>query len=90
MKTRVITAVALLPFLIAILLATPAFCTAILFGLMAAIGAYELLIGTGILKTPRICIYCAVCAFWCVLWCGLSIGYAWLLLGILATFSVDS
>lgn len=83
MKTRVITAFVLLPLLVALLLIAPKVCTAILVGLMAAIAAYELLVGTGILKNIRLFSYCAVSAFWCVLWCGLSIGYAWLLLGIL-------
>ena len=83
MKTRVIAAVALLPILLLIVLAAPKIFTAILFGAMASIGAYELLSGTGIVKHPRLCIYSAVSAFWCVLWCGLDIGYAWLLLGIL-------
>lgn len=83
MKTRTITAIVLLPLLLVLLLAAPKVCTGILFGLMAAIAAYELLVGTGILKNMRLFAYCAVSAFWCVLWCGLGIGYAWLLLGIL-------
>lgn len=83
MKTRVIAAVALLPLLLLIVLAAPPVYTAILFAIMAAIAAYELLSGTGIVKNTRLCIYTMVLAFWCVLWCGLKIGYAWLLLGIL-------
>ena len=83
MKTRVITAAVLLPLLVLIVLAAPKIFTALLFALMAAIAVYELLVGTGLVKHLRLCIYSAVCAFWCVLWCGLGIGYAWLLLGIL-------
>lgn len=83
MKTRVITAVALLPLLLLIVLAAPKICTAILFAVMAAIAAYELLTGTGLVTHTRLCIYSAASAFWCVLWSGLGIGYAWLLLGIL-------
>lgn len=83
MKTRVITAVALLPLLLLIVLAAPQIYTALLFAVMAAIAAYELLCGTGIVKELRLCIYSVLSAFWCVLWCGLNIGYAWLLLGIL-------
>ena len=83
MKTRVIAAMVLLPLLLVVVLAAPKIFTAILFGLMAALAAYELLVGTGIVKHPRLCVYSAVVAFWCVLWCGLGIGYAWLLLGIL-------
>ena len=83
MKTRVITAVVLLPLLLLIVLAAPKIYTAILFAVMAAIAAYELLAGTGLVKETRLFIYSAVSAFWCVLWCGLGISYAWLLLGIL-------
>lgn len=83
MKTRIIAAVALLPLLLIVVLAAPKIWTAVLFGLMAAIASYELLSGTGLVKHPRLCVYSSVCAFWCVLWCGLGIGYVWLLLGIL-------
>lgn len=83
MKTRVIAAFALLPLLLLIVLAAPGVCTAVLFGLMAAIASYELLYGTSLVKHQRLCIYSAVTGFWIVLWCGLSIGYAWLLLGVM-------
>ncbi len=83
MKTRVIAAAALLPLLLLIVLVAPKVFTAILFGAMAAIAVYELLNGAGLVKNLRLCIYTMVCAFWCVLWCGLQISYAWLLLGIL-------
>ncbi|MBR4863383.1 MAG: phosphatidate cytidylyltransferase [Oscillospiraceae bacterium] len=88
MKVRVIAAVALLPLLLLVVLVAPKICTAILFGAMAAIAAFELLSGTGIVKHPRICTYCAVMAFWCVLWCGLGIGYAWLVLSVLVFWCV--
>ena len=80
-KTRVIAAVALLPALLLVVLAAPSVCTAILFGLMASIAAYELLFGTGLVKNMRLCVYSAVMGFCSVLWCGLSISYVWLLLG---------
>lgn len=83
MKTRIIAAAALLPLLLLVVLWAPKIYTAILFGLMAAIAAYELLMGTGLVKHPRLCVYSMVSGFFCVLWCGLNIGYAWLLLGIL-------
>lgn len=83
MKTRVIAAVVLLPLLLLIVLAAPKFLTAILFGAMAAIGAYELLNGTGLVKNIRLSLYSMVMAFWSILWCGLGIGYVWLLLGVL-------
>lgn len=88
MKTRVIAAVVLLPLLLIVVLAAPKVCTAILFGLMAALAAYELLSGTGMVKHVRLWVYTAVSALWCVLWCGLGVGYAWLLLGILVFWVV--
>ena len=82
MKTRIIAAGALLPLLLLVVLAAPKVFTAILFGVMAAIAAYELLDGTKLVKNFRLSVYSACTAFWCVLWCGLNIGYVWLLLGI--------
>ena len=84
MKTRILASVVLLPLLLLIVLAAPKFLTGVLFGLMAAIAAYELLSGTGLLKHKRLQIYAMVCAFFCVLWCGLGISYAWLLLVVIA------
>ena len=83
MKTRIIAAVVLLPLLLLVVLAAPKIFTAILFGLMAAIAAYELLQSTRLVTHPRLSIYSMVSALWCALWSGLNIGYAWLLLGIL-------
>ena len=88
MKTRIIAAAALLPALLAIVLFAPKICTAILFALMAGIGAYELTAGTGIVKYPRLCIYAVVSAVWCALWSGLGVSYAWLLLGIIVFWTV--
>lgn len=82
-KTRIIAAAALLPLLLLVVLAAPKIYTAIVFGLMAAIAAWEFLAGTGLVKHPRLCIYAMLSAFWCVLWCGLNVGYVGLLLGIL-------
>ena len=83
MKTRVITAVVALPLLLLVLLVVPKTITAVIAGLAAAVAAYELLSGTGLVKSLRLCLYSMAAAFWCVLWCGLGIGYGWLLLGIL-------
>lgn len=88
MKTRVIAAVALLPLLLIVVLVAPKFCTAILFGAMAAVAAYELLAGTGLVKNIRLWIYSSIMAFWCVLWCGLGLNGAWLLLGLLLLWVV--
>lgn len=84
MKKRVIAAVVLLPLLLIVVLALPKIVTAVLFGLMAAIGAYELLWGTGLVKHPRLIAYATAMAFLVCLWSGLGISYPWALLGILA------
>ena len=84
MKTRIIAAAVLLPLLLIVVFLLPKVCTAILFGAMAAVGAYELMVGTGKVKETRLYIYAMISAFWCALWSGLSISYGWLLLGVLA------
>lgn len=82
MKVRILAAVALLPLLLLVVLWAPQIFTGILFAAMAAVGAYELMVGTGLAKAPRLFVYGGVMAFWCVLWSGLGIGQVWLLLGI--------
>lgn len=83
MKMRVITAVVALPLLLLLLLAAPTIVVAVVAGFASAIAAYELTAGTGLVKHPRLSVYSMVSAFWCALWCGLNIGYAWLLLGVI-------
>ena len=71
MKKRIIAAAALLPLLLVVVLVLPLIYTAILFGLMAAIGAYELLNGTGLVKKPRLIAYAMVMAFLSAMPCSL-------------------
>ena len=87
MKTRVISAAALLPVLLIILLALPEVFTAILVGAMAALGAYELLYPTGLVRNTRLIIYCMVFAFGVCIWCHLDMEHAWGLLGLLVLVS---
>ena len=63
MKTRVLAAAVLLPLLLLVVLALPKIFTAILFGLIAAVGAYELLNSTGRVKQPRLIAYAMAMAF---------------------------
>ena len=83
MKTRLISAAVLLPILVIILLALPEVFTAILVGVMAALGAYELLYPTGLVRHLRLNIYCMVFAFLVCIWCHLGMSHAWGMLGIL-------
>ena len=87
MKTRVISAVALLPALLIVLLALPEIFTTILVGLMSALAAYELLYATGLVRNVRPVIYCAVSAFLVCLWCHLDMERAWAMLGLVVLFS---
>lgn len=82
MKTRIIAAAALLPPLLVIVLVLPTIWTAVLFGLAAALAAYELLWGTGLVKNYRLIGYTALMAFLVSLWGGLGANYAAALIGV--------
>lgn len=69
MKARIITAVILLPLLLLVLLFCPKIVAAVLLGLMAAIAAYELAIGTGYVKSKGIGACCCFAAMITVLCC---------------------
>ena len=84
MKTRILAGVILLPLLLVVVLLLPKFCTAILFGIMAAIGARELLKSTGFVEQTRLINYAMVMAFFVVLWSSMWTVYTLLLLGIFA------
>lgn len=88
MKIRVIAAVILLPLLLIVVLALPKIVTTILIGLMAAIGAYELMRGTKLVNQPRLLIYAMVMAFLVPLWCHFGMKYVWALVGILVYCSI--
>lgn len=86
MKTRVIAAAVLLPLLLLVVLAAPKILTAILFGAMACIGVYELLWGTGLVKSVRPLVYCAVMAFVVSLWSYFKWDAVWVGAGVLLLF----
>ena len=73
MIKRIITAVVLLPLLLVVVLVLPKICTGILFGLMAAIAAYELLCGTKLIKHSRLLIYAGIMALLTGLYSSLGI-----------------
>ena len=68
MLTRILAAAVGLPLLLAIILFLPPVATAILFAAACAIGAYEMLWRTGILKHRRILAYTVVAAMANVMW----------------------
>ncbi len=88
MKTRVIAAMALLPLLLLVLLFLPGIFTAVLLGLMTAIGAYELLLGTGLVTHKRLVVYAMIIAFLTAIWSYYGSNGTWARLGILLLFSV--
>lgn len=83
MKTRVIAAAVLLPLLLICVLALPKIVTAVLFGLMAALAAYELLYSTGLVQHPRLVGYSMAMALLVSLWSYFDYGYAVALIGVL-------
>ncbi len=84
MKTRVIAAMVMVPVLAIAVFALPKVVTAILFGLMSAVAAYELLYRTELVREPRLIIYSAIAAFLLPIWCHSELQYGWALLLVLA------
>ena len=73
----------MVPGLLVFLVWLPKVCTAILFGLICAIGAYELLKGTGLVKNIRLVAYSALCALGVSIWSFYAMPYPWFLGGLL-------
>ena len=68
MKTRVITAAVAIPALLLLLMAAPTVVTAIVWGVLLGIAAYELLYSTGLVREPHLVLISAVMAFAVSLW----------------------
>ena len=83
MKTRIIAAAVLVPILLILVLIVPKIVAAIIFGLLLAIGAYELLYGTGLVRKPRLVLYAAVMSFAVCMWSYMEAVQAYLLLMLL-------
>lgn len=83
MKVRVIAALVLIPVLLAVLFVAPPILLAIAAGIVCAIGAYELLDGTGLVKHIRLIIYTMLMAFLVPVWCYFGMIQVWGLFGIL-------
>ena len=86
MRKRIITAVLLVPLLLAILLVAPKIMTAVLVACMSSIAAYEMLFGTGLVRHVRLVAYCVVVAFCIPLWCYFDMHPIWGQLILLAFF----
>lgn len=68
MKARLLTAAVAIPVLLLVVLAAPKWVTAIVFGLLLALSAYELLFRTHLVRHPRLVIWSAVMAFAVSIW----------------------
>lgn len=83
MKLRIVTAVVLVPLLLAILFLAPTVVTAFLFSLLCAVGAYELLHNTGLVRHRRLIAYAMVSALLMPLWSFWGMEAVWGKIGIL-------
>ena len=83
MKTRIIAAAVLIPVLLVLVLAAPKIAAAIVFGLMMAIGSYELLWCTRLVQHGRLVIYAAIMAFAVTMWSYFGASHAVGVLGVL-------
>ena len=86
MKTRTLAAVALLPVLLLIVLLAPKWVAALCVGIMAAIGAYELLCGTKLVKHPRLIVYSMLLAALVPVWSYFGCNGTAALLGMLVFY----
>ena len=82
MKIRIRTAVILLPILFLVIWILPKVVTAILFGILGAIGGYELLVSAGYVRHKRLMLYCAASAMAVSLWSHFGASQVWGTLGL--------
>ena len=84
MKTRIITGASLILVLLVMVLAAPKIVAALVFGVMLAVGSYEMLYTTGVVRHPRLVIYASVMAFLMTMWSYLGADPSYLILLALA------
>lgn len=82
MKTRIVAAVVLIPVLLLILLVLDPIVAAVAFGLLLAVGAYELLYRTGLVRHIRMVAYSCIAAFGMSIWSFFGAVDAFLMLGM--------
>ena len=83
MKKRIIAAAVLIPVLVLVVLVAPKIVAAIVWGLLMAVGAYELLYVTGLVRHPRMVLYSALMALAISLWSNYGSERSIALLGLL-------
>ena len=87
MKTRLIAGVSMAAALLILVLAAPKGIAALVYGALMAIGSYELLYGTGLVRHRRLVGYSMVMAFAVTMWSYYNAVHAYLLL-LLLLFTV--
>ncbi len=88
MKSRILSAVVLLPLLLLALIFAPEWVTAAIVAVSCAIAAYELLFNTGLVRHPRLVAYSMVMAALVPLWCYWGRSHAWGTIGLLVFCAV--
>ena len=83
MKTRIMTAAIAIPVMLLVLLVAPKELVAVLWGVMMAIAAYELLFCTGLVRENRLVIYGCVMAFAVTMWSCYNAIHAYAVLGVM-------
>lgn len=86
MKKRIIAAVILVPALLLILYVAPKWATAVLFSLVSALAAFELLYGTKLVRHMRLVLYTVLAAALIPIWCFFGMHPVWGNAGILLFF----
>lgn len=86
MKTRILSAGIGVPVLLLLLLVAPEMLTTVVLGVLLAIGAYEYLYRTGLVRRVRMVLYASVAAFALSLWSYYGGITSFLMLGLIAYF----
>lgn len=88
MKTRIVAAAILVPFLFLVVLVAPEIVAAVVLGILLAIAAYELLYRTDLVKHTRLVIYSSAMAFAISMWSYMEAVRAYFLLMLLVYFAL--
>lgn len=86
MKKRIITAAIGIPVLLLLLLVLPEIAATVVFGLLLAVGAYEFLYRTELVRRPRMVAYSAIAAFMLSIWSYYGGLTSFLMLGLIVFF----
>lgn len=86
MKTRIISALIGVPVLLLLLLVVPEIVTTVVYGVLLAIGSYEFLYRTGLVRRGRMVVYSAIAAFMLSIWSYYGGITSFLMLGLIVYF----